>query len=225
MRILRLVLVCLLLAAPAAAQKLVSFPTQDGGVVYADLYGQAGRGVVLAHGALFNKESWAKQARPLAKAGFRVLAIDFRGHGQSRGGPGTPRSLRGLSYDVLAAVRYLHKTGSKSVSVVGASMGGGASARAATEAKPGEIDRLVLLAAVAIKDPQKMQGRKLFIVSRHDMLGNGTPRLSVVREQYRKAPGPKRLLVLPGSAHAQNIFATSQGPRLFHAILQFLSAP
>ena len=83
MRILRVALVCLLLAAPAAAQKLVSFPTQDGGRVYADLYGQGDRGVVLAHGALFNKESWAEQARPLAKAGFRVLAIDFRGHGRS----------------------------------------------------------------------------------------------------------------------------------------------
>jgi alpha-beta hydrolase superfamily lysophospholipase len=224
MRILRLVLVCLLLAAPAAAQKLVSFPTQDGGVVYADLYGQGGRGVVLAHGALFNKESWAKQARPLAEAGFRVLAIDFRGHGQSHGGPHTPRSLRSLAYDVLAAVRYLHETGSESVSVVGASMGGGASAEAATEAKPGEIDRLVLLAAVGITEPQKMQGRKLFIVSRNDMLGDGRPRLVIVRQQYEKAPGPKKLIILPGSAHAQNIFATDQGPRLFRIILQFLSA-
>jgi pimeloyl-ACP methyl ester carboxylesterase len=223
MRILRTVLVCLALAAPAAAQQHVSFPTQDGGRVYADLYGQGDRGVVLAHGAAFNKESWAEQARPLAKAGFRVLAIDFRGHGESRGGPNTPRSLVGLSYDVLAAVRYLHENGAKTVSVVGASLGGGASAQAATEAKPGEIDRLILLAAVAIKDPQKMQGRKLFIVSRHDMLGNGTPRLNVVREQYEKAPGPKKLLVLPGSAHAQFIFKTDQGPRLYKAILEFLS--
>jgi alpha-beta hydrolase superfamily lysophospholipase len=225
MRIVRVVLVSLLFAATAAAQQHVSFPTQDGGRVYADLYGKGDRGVVLAHGALFNKESWAPQARPLAKAGFRVLAIDFRGHGQSRGGPNTPRGLVGLSYDVLAAVRYLHETGSKDVSVVGASLGGGASAQAATEANPGEIDRLILLAAVAIKDPQKMQGRKLFIVSEHDMLGNGTPRLNVVREQYEKAPGPKKLLVLSGSAHAQNIFKTDQGPRLYQAILEFLSAP
>lgn len=218
-----MVLVCFLLAVPAAAQQHVSFPTRDGGRVYADLYGHGNRGVVLAHGAFFNKESWALQARPLAKAGFRVLAIDFRGHGKSYAGPGAPRGLRGLSLDVLAAIRYLHETGSKSVSVVGASMGGGAAAMAATEAKPGEIDRLVLLAAVGIKDPQKMQGRKLFIVSRHDMLRNGVPRLTVVREQYEKAPGPKKLLILPGSAHAQFIFKTAEGPHLFEAILQFLS--
>jgi pimeloyl-ACP methyl ester carboxylesterase len=42
--------------------------------------------VVLAHGARFNKASWAKQAEVLAKTGFRVLAIDFRGYGKSRGG-------------------------------------------------------------------------------------------------------------------------------------------
>lgn len=223
MKIVRLVLLCLAVAAPAAAQRHVSFPTRDGGRVYADLYGRGPRGVVLAHGAAFNKESWAPQARPLAKAGFRVLAIDFRGHGKSHGGPGTPRGLRGLSYDVLAAVRYLHATGSKSVSVVGASMGGGAAAMAATEAKPGEIDRLILLAGVGIRDPQKMEGKKLFIVSQHDMLRDGRPRLDVVREQYEKAPGPKRLLVLPGSAHAQFIFRTAEGPRLYHAILEFLS--
>ena len=54
------VLVSLLLAGSAAAQKHVSFPTQDGGLVYADVYGEGPRGVVLAHGGRFNKESWEK---------------------------------------------------------------------------------------------------------------------------------------------------------------------
>jgi len=63
----------------------VFFPTEDGGVIYADLYGKGDRGIVLAHGGRFNKESWEPQALCLAKAGFRVLAFDFRGFGQSRG--------------------------------------------------------------------------------------------------------------------------------------------
>jgi len=72
----------------ADAQEHVSFETSDGGVVYADVYGIGGRGVVLAHGGRFNKESWAPQARELAAAGFHVVAIDFRGYGpNSRASP------------------------------------------------------------------------------------------------------------------------------------------
>src|SRR4249920_780848 len=63
----------------------VHLRTQDGGLIHGDLYGLGDRGVVLAHGGRFNKESWEKQARTLAGAGFRVVAIDFRGYGKSRG--------------------------------------------------------------------------------------------------------------------------------------------
>ena len=72
---LRSILVALLLVVPGAAQELVSFPTADGGLIYADLYGTGDHGVVLAHGGRFNKSSWEKQARALAEAGFRALAI------------------------------------------------------------------------------------------------------------------------------------------------------
>ena len=223
--ILRAIIVALVLAGPAAAQERVSFPTQDGGLVYADLYGKGNRGVVLAHGGRFNKESWEKQARELAKAGFRVMAIDFRGYGQSRG-PGQSDPLSApLHLDVLAAVCYLRKTGAKSVSVVGGSMGGSAAADASIEAEPGEIDRLVLLAAWAGGPPEKLKGRKLFIVSRDDTRGDGVVRLVKIREQYEKAPQPKELVILDGSAHAQFIFQTHQGERLMRELLRFLSEP
>ena len=114
------IIVALFLSGDAAAQKTVSFPTDDRGVVYADAYGEGDTGIVLAHGGRFNKESWEKEARTLATSGFRVLALDFRGYGKSRGpGESDPMSAP-LHLDVLAAVRYLRKTGAKSVSVVGA---------------------------------------------------------------------------------------------------------
>lgn len=225
MFVLRASLAALLLTGTAAAQELVSFPTQDGGIVYADLYGEGDRGVVLAHGGRFNKASWEKQARVLATAGFRVLAIDFRGRGQSRGGAQSPTGDEGVRFDVLAAVRYLRANGTRTVSVVGASFGGWAAAEASVEAKPGEIDRLVLLASSAIKEPERMPGRKLFVVSRDDTRGDGLVRLEEIRDQYERTPGPKELLLLDGSAHAQFIFATDQGERLMCEILRFLSAP
>ena len=161
-----------LLAAVAGPQEIVSFATEDGGVVYADVYGAGDHGVVLAHGGRFTKESWTEQAQQVAAAGFRVVAIDFRGRGKSRGGP---QATSGDEYfDVLAAVRYLHETGATEVSVVGASRGGGATAQAAVESSPGEIDRIVLVAHSPIDQPELMQGRKLFITARNDTTGSGT---------------------------------------------------
>jgi pimeloyl-ACP methyl ester carboxylesterase len=204
--------------------ELVSFPTQDGGLIYANLYGKGARGIVLAHGGGFNKESWDKQAQVLIKAGFRVLAIDFRGRGQSRGGKQTQPSDDGVRYDVLSAIRYLRKNGATTVSVIGASFGGGAAAEAALETEPGEIDCLILLAHSPIDKPEQMKGRKLFILARDDFSGdNKIPRLPRIRDQYERAPGPKEMVLLDGSAHAQFIFETDQGERLMREILRFLS--
>jgi pimeloyl-ACP methyl ester carboxylesterase len=103
-------------------------------------------------------------------------------------------------------------------------MGGGAAAEAAVEA-PGEIDRLVLLAHSAVEHPERIGGRKLFIVARDDRNADGSARLVKIREQYERAPAPKELVILEGSAHAQFLFETDQAERLMREILRFLSAP
>ena len=223
MYILRLFLASLLLPGLAVAQQQVSFSTQDGGVVHADMYGSGDRGLVLAHGGRFTKDSWTEQMPAFLNAGFRVLAIDFRGRGQSRG-PQSKSGEEGAEYDVLAAVRYLRKTGAKTVAIIGANFGGEAAADASIDAEPGEIDRLVLLAAWTDRPPEKIKGRKLFIVARDDANGDGL-RLPRIRANYEKASGPKELLILDGSAHAQFLFATDQRDRLLREILRFLSQP
>lgn len=223
MFVLRALLATLLLARFAAAQEHISFPTKDGGVVHADIYGKGERGVVLAHGGPFNKESWEKQARTLESAGFRVLALDFRGYGKSRG-PGDSDPMDApLHLDVLAAVRYLRRTGVKSVSIVGGSMGAGAAGEASIASRPGEIDRVVLLGGSPNSPAEKLKSSTLFIVARDDASGDG-PRLPRIQEQYEKAPEPKRLIILEGSAHAQYLFQTDQGERVMREILHFLSA-
>jgi hypothetical protein len=79
MSILRVLLTVIALSAVTAAQQATTFPTEDGGLIYAELYGKGARGVVLAHGGRFTKESWRDQAQALAAHGFHVLAFDFRG--------------------------------------------------------------------------------------------------------------------------------------------------
>lgn len=222
MRTLRITLAAMAGAGLIPAQDHVSFPTQDGGLLYADVYGAGDRGVVLAHGGQFRKESWEKPARVLAANGFRVLACDFRGFGQSRGPSQADLFTAPMHLDVLAAVRYLRQSGAKTVSVVGASFGGSAAADAAIQAKPGEIDRVVLLAAWPGKQPEKFKVPKLLIIARDDANDDG-PRLPRIRTDWEKVPEPKELIVLEGSAHAQFLFQTDQADRVMREILRFLS--
>jgi len=197
--------------------------TEDGGLIYADMYGNGDRGVVLAHGGRFRKESWQPQAQSLVRAGFRVLAFDFRGFGKSHGPGDSDMFTAPMQLDVLAAVRYLRNKGAKTVSVMGGSFGGGASADASIASQPGEIDRLILLAAEGNGPAERIKSPLLLIVARDDADDEG-PRLPRISAWFDKAPQPKELVVLDGSAHAQFLFQTEQAERVMKEVLRFLTA-
>jgi pimeloyl-ACP methyl ester carboxylesterase len=103
-------------------------------------------------------------------------------------------------------------------------MGGDAAGDASIASAPGEIDRLVLLGAAPDGPADKLKARTLFIVARDDANTDG-PRLPGIRRQYERAPQPKELIILEGSAHAQFLFQTDQADRVMREILRFLSAP
>jgi pimeloyl-ACP methyl ester carboxylesterase len=219
-----LALLALAVTTLAAAQQSISLTADDGGQICANLYGQGTRAVVLAHGGRFSKESWKNQADALVAAGFRVLAIDFRGFGCSTGPGQKDFDNAPFEKDVLAAVHYLKTHGAKTIAIVGGSFGGGAAGDASIKSDAGEIDRIVFLGAAPNLPADKLKSRSLFIVPRDDSNGAG-PRLPGIRAQYEKAPQPKELIVLDGDAHAQFLFQTDQGPRVMREILRFLSAP
>ena len=102
-------------------------------------------------------------------------------------------------------------------------MGGGAAGDASIASPPGEIDRVVFLGAHPNGPAEKLKCRSLFIVARDDESGDG-PRLPRIRADYEKAPQPKELIILDGSAHAQFLFQTDQADRVMREILRFLSA-
>jgi pimeloyl-ACP methyl ester carboxylesterase len=224
MSALRILPLALALAIPAHGQRTVSFPTDDGGHVCADLYGQGSRAVVLAHGGRFTKDSWHDQALALTSARFRVLAIDFRGFGCSTGPGQQDFDTAPFDKDVLSAVRYLKTNGAKTVSIVGGSFGGSAAGDASIKSAPGEIDRIVFLGAAPNLPADGLKSRSLFIVARDDSNESGL-RLPGIQAQFEKAPQPKQLIVLDGSAHAQYLFQTDQSARVMREILRFLTAP
>jgi len=221
---LRILPFTLAFAMMAPAQQTLSFATDDGGQVCADLYGQGSHAVVLAHGGRFNKESWHDQALTLTSAGFRVLAIDFRGFGCSKGPGQEDFDNAPFEKDVLAAVRYLKARGAKTVLVVGGSFGGAAAGDASIKSAPSGIDRVVLLGAAPNLPADGLKSRALFIVAREDSNGSGL-RLPGIQAQYERAPQPKELIVLDGSAHAQFLFQSDQKARVMQEIVRFLSAP
>jgi pimeloyl-ACP methyl ester carboxylesterase len=204
-----------------AGPERVRMTARDGAVIQGHLYGTGKRGVVLAHGGRFTKESWAKQARQLAAAGFQVLAIDFRGYGESTGPGQADMYTAPVHLDVLAAVQFLRARGATAVSAVGGSFGGGAVASAVI-AEPGQIDRIVLLGATPDGPPAGLRVPKLYIMARNDANAAG-PRLPGLQAHFDSAPPPKELILYDGSAHAQFIFETGHSEDVMRQVIRFLS--
>jgi pimeloyl-ACP methyl ester carboxylesterase len=182
MRMLQAALLALAVATLAPAQQSISFPSEDGGRVCADLYGEGVRAIVLAHGGRFSKESWRVQANALVSAGFLVLTIDFRGFDCSTGPGQADFDSAPFWKDVLAAVHYLKAHGAKAVSVVGGSFSGSAAGDASINSAPGEIDRIVFLGAAPNLPAEKLKSRALFIVARDVRLATEIRRQDVWTE-------------------------------------------
>ena len=103
-----------------------------------------GKPIVLIHGWPLNLHSWEKQISFLINNGYRVIAYDRRGFGESS----QPSS--GYNYDVLA--EDLHKIMSKlnlrDATLVGFSMGGGEVARYLSKYGSERVSKAVFMAAI-----------------------------------------------------------------------------
>ncbi|MBI3563335.1 MAG: alpha/beta fold hydrolase [Gammaproteobacteria bacterium] len=196
----------------ATTMEKITFTTQDGAKIEASLFSaNKDLAVVFAHGAAFNKESWYTLAERLLNNGISSLAIDFRGYGQSSGGSGSD-----LYPDILGAVSWLEKAGFKHLALVGGSMGGAATLDALQHTQDPKITKVILLAPAGGEAITSKTIKKFFIVSAGDGLHDD------VEAIFKASAEPKQIKVLPGSAHAQNIFNTAQGPALTEAIVEFL---
>jgi 3-oxoadipate enol-lactonase len=107
--------------------------------------GGDGPPVLLLHGWMFSADlNWYRAYGPLADAGYRVLALDHRGHGRGLR-TDEPFSLAACASDAAAVVREL---GLGPVTVVGYSMGGPI-ASLMTRDHPDMVSGLVLGATAA----------------------------------------------------------------------------
>lgn len=111
--------------------------------LYYEDYGE-GKPVVLIHGWPLSSRSWEKQVPALLKAGYRVIAYDRRGFGQS----GRPSG--GYDYDTMADDLHavMTRLDLRDATLVGFSMGGGEVARYLGRYGTERVRKAALIAAV-----------------------------------------------------------------------------
>jgi pimeloyl-ACP methyl ester carboxylesterase len=98
----------------------------------------------MLHGGGQNRLSWKRTGHALAAAGFHVVALDSRGHGDSDRSPDADYALETLCADTLAIQEQIGRP----VALIGASMGGLTAILAARRAGPDRIEQLVLVDVV-----------------------------------------------------------------------------
>ena len=118
-------------AAPRATHTLHRLPGCDGVTLAADVWGEPGRpSVILLHGGGQTRHAWKNTGATLARHGFRTVAFDARGHGESdwagNGGYGVDAMVEDLQQVIVGL-------GLERPALVGASMGGGTSLAAIGE--------------------------------------------------------------------------------------------
>jgi pimeloyl-ACP methyl ester carboxylesterase len=101
-----------------------------GGRIAYDVTGE-GPLVVLSHGMGDRRQAFRFLAPELVRAGFRVVAADMRGHGESSEGDWKSISRTDVAGDLVALVRHL---GGGPAVIVGHSLSGGAATIAAATA-------------------------------------------------------------------------------------------
>jgi pimeloyl-ACP methyl ester carboxylesterase len=97
----------------------VRFIGHGGVPLVGDAWGQ-GRPVLFLHGGGQTRHAWEKTARAVAKAGWRAITLDLRGHGDSGWAPDKDYTIDAFVGDIREVVERLEHA----PVVVGASLGG-----------------------------------------------------------------------------------------------------
>jgi pimeloyl-ACP methyl ester carboxylesterase len=102
-----------------AFDEAIRIDCHDAGSLYVISRG-VGPPILFSHGVTLSSRTWAKQFDSIPAAGFRALAFDGRGHGESTVGD-TGHSIDNLAADVRSVLETLDLRGAV---LVGHSMGG-----------------------------------------------------------------------------------------------------
>jgi len=192
---------------PSPKVRFVKFKTRDGLTLSGRLFGDGPVGVILAHMYPADQKSWSPTARTLSEQGYTVLTFDFRGYGLSGGVKDIPK----IDIDMQAALEYLRRTNSK-IFLVGASMGGTAALKTATQTR---VAGIAVASAPAefmgleSGSTKNIKGPKLFMATGGDFTAPET-----ARRFYNEADEPREIQILPGADHGTDMFGKQDSKAL-----------
>jgi dienelactone hydrolase len=205
-----------------AVNGVVQFTTTDGVTLSGRLYGAGASGVILCHMYPADQTSWDRQAGKLADQGYLVLTFDFRGYGKSQG----TKDIQYLDKDVLAAFTYLGGCGAQEIALVGASMGGTACLKAATQLQEFSSVRLACVATfsapVEFKGISAQAAMPAIVVPMMFVAAEGDVGAAGAQELQRLSGDKGVLHILPGSDHGTDLFTGSEADSAWQLLLDFL---
>jgi pimeloyl-ACP methyl ester carboxylesterase len=121
---------------------VVTLSGHSGHLITANIEGpENGMPVLLAHGGGQTRWAWKKITRLLAQGGFRAIAVDLRGHGDSAWADDGAYDIVDFASDLVAVANALERT----PALIGASLGGLAGIMAEGELSPGSFASLSLV--------------------------------------------------------------------------------
>jgi pimeloyl-ACP methyl ester carboxylesterase len=198
----------------------VTFDTTDGAAVTGELYGSGKTAVIFS--VMGNcKPGWRGFAQITAAQGFLTLTYPWRG---CRAGSVDEVLIQKFLEDTRAAIAFVREQGAETIILVGASLGGAASAKLAVESQASGI--VILASPPSISQwgfeiqPADLDTDipKLFITAENDQ----TVPAAVTRKLYDLAAEPKEWQTYPGSAHGTDLLDGESGTELQRRILDFI---
>ncbi|MCR4335412.1 MAG: alpha/beta hydrolase [archaeon] len=210
-----------------SSMEKVDFKTDDEFRIAGNLWRGNKEAVLLLHQLNMNKDSYNSFAQKLNKAGFTVLAIDSRGHGESMEQNGLKRNwndfseqdFKAMVFDAKAAKEFLQREGFVLTSVVGASVG--ANTALIFSALEPSIKKAVLLSpgldykGIQTEDVAKVARTKILIVaSEEDAYSFGSSRA------LNRLLMNSEIKELNNAGHGTNMFI---GTRLEFDVVKWLS--
>ena len=200
----------------------ITFTTPDGATVNGELYGAGDTAVIFSvMGSC--KQGWSELAKEVAGQGMMALTYQWRA---CRANSVDETLIRKFLDDTRGAINFMREQGATRIVLVGASLGGVASAKLTVES--GAVGLVVVAAPDEISEwdfhidaaDLDTDVPKLFITAENDPIVPA----SATRALHDLAADPKEWQTYPGPAHGTDLFETENGAVVQQRILEFIQA-